>query len=90
MDAATIIFFFTFRWLKNIFKLGNKGIIPLEEIYKPKSNLESKQITDSFIELWEEELTKKNPTVLRIIFKNYGCQYLFRGWSYSILEIGMK
>lgn len=76
--------------MKDIFKLGIKGPIPPDEIYIPKSTLESKKITDRFIQMWSDELKRKKPSVLRVIFNIYGAPLLFWGLSFSLLESGMR
>lgn len=78
------------RWTKDIFRLGLKGPIPPDEIYRPKSTLESKKITDKFMENWTDELKRKNPNLLRAIFKIYGVPLLFWGLSFSLLESAMR
>lgn len=62
-----------------------RPILP-EEIYKPKSELESKTITDRFIQMWSNELKRKDPSVLRVIFNIYGTPLLFWGLTFSLLE----
>lgn len=76
--------------MKDIFKLGLKGSISPEEIYKPKSELESKRITATFVELWSEELKNKKPSVLRVIFKNYGYSLIILGILFSVVETTMR
>lgn len=76
--------------MKDIFKLGMKGSIPPEEIYKPKLELESKNITSKFVELWAEELNKKHPKVLRVILKIYGFPLILFGILFSIVETTMR
>lgn len=76
--------------MKDIFKLGLKGSISPEEIYRPKSALESKIITTKFVELWSEELKNEQPSVLRVIFKNYGCSLVVLGALFSIVETTMR
>lgn len=76
--------------MKDILKLGIKGPIPPDEIYKPKSTLECKVITDNFIQMWSDELKRKNPSVLRVIFKLYGTTLLFWGLTFSLLESAMR
>lgn len=76
--------------MKDIFKLGLKGSISPEEIYRPKSALESKIITSKFVELWSEELKNEQPSVLRVIFKNYGFSLVVLGALFSIVETTMR
>lgn len=90
MNAVNVNAFNDIRWMKDIFKLGLKGSILPEEIYKPKTALKSKTITAKFVELWSEELKNKHPSVLRVIFKSYGCSLLILGVLFSIIETTMR
>ncbi|KAJ6637208.1 putative multidrug resistance-associated protein lethal [Pseudolycoriella hygida] len=89
-ERANIFSKFTFWWLKDIFKLGIKGPIPPDEVYKPKSTLESRKITQRFMELWSEESKRKNPQLLKVIFKMYGAPVLIWGLMFCVLETAMR
>lgn len=75
-----------FRWLKDFFTIGLKGQIEQDDIYVTKDNLNSGKITKVFEKLWDHELTKKNPSVARFLFKQYGGTVLFWSLSFSLLE----
>ncbi|XP_037030671.1 probable multidrug resistance-associated protein lethal(2)03659 [Bradysia coprophila] len=90
LERANILSQLLYWWTKDMFKLGMEGPIPPDEIYKPKSSLESKKITQKFIENWSDELKCKSPNLLRAIFRMYGAPVLFWGLSFSFLESAMK
>ncbi len=90
MINKLIFHYNNFRWMKDIFRLGLKGPISPDEIYKPKATLESKRITDAFIEKWSEELKRENPSVLRVILKIYGVPLIFWGLTFCLMESAMR
>lgn len=76
--------------MKEIYKLGTKGILQPEDIYQIKSELASKSITEQFIKLWKDEMERKNPNMLRLLFKLFGKSVFLWGICYSALDIGMR
>lgn len=78
------------RWMKDLFKLGMKGPISPDAIYRPKSTLESKRNTDAFSEKWSDELKRNSPSILRAIFRIHGVPLLLLGISFSVLESTMR
>lgn len=78
------------RWMKDIFKLGLKGTISLDQTYKPKSSLESNRISTKFIKLWAKELKNDHPSVVRVIYKMYGFPLIILGVMFSIVETSMR
>lgn len=70
--------------------LGTKGILKPEDIYRIKSELRSKGITEEFIQLWTDEMEKENPNIFRLLFKCFGKSILFWGMCYSALDIAMR
>ncbi|XP_037038323.1 probable multidrug resistance-associated protein lethal(2)03659 isoform X2 [Bradysia coprophila] len=90
LERANILSVYTFWWMKDVFKRGMKGPIPPDEIYRPKSTLESEKNTNTFIEKWSDELKLNSPSILRAIFKIYGAPLLLLGISFSILETAMR
>lgn len=78
------------RWLKDIFKLGIKAPITPDDIYKPKTSLESAKIVKTFIKIWSDELKNKNPSMLRLVFRIYGIRLIFWGMLNGISRTLMK
>lgn len=79
-----------FRWMKDIYKLGTKGVLNPEDIYQLKSELGSKEITEKFIQLWADEMKRQNPSIFRLLYRNFGGSVLFWGICYSVLDIAMR
>ncbi|KAG4067325.1 hypothetical protein HA402_000316 [Bradysia odoriphaga] len=90
LERANMLSQLLYWWTKDLFKRGMKGPIPPDEIYKPKSSLESKKITQKFIENWSDELKRKSPNLLRAIFRMYGASVLFWMLSFTILESAIR
>lgn len=76
--------------MKDIYKLGTKGKLNTEDIYKIKSELAGKGITEEFIKLWSDEMKRKNPSMLKLMFNAFGKSVLFWGVCYSTLDIAMR
>lgn len=75
-----------FRWLKNTFKTGMKRPIEEDEIYEVTNSLRSDKNTREFAELWNEELKKPKPSIIRVIMKLHGFRLIFWGIVFSVLE----
>ncbi|CRK87082.1 CLUMA_CG000826, isoform A [Clunio marinus] len=85
-DAASRFSKMTFWYLRSLCRLGLKQQITEDDIYQTLKSHESKRIGDRFTNLWEEELKKKHPSVLRMFYKAYGLPVLLVGLSFSICE----
>lgn len=77
---------FIFRWLKDTFKIGIKRELEEHEIYEVTNSLRSDKNTEEFVTLWDEELKKPSPSILRLMFKLHGCGILFWGLMFSFFE----
>lgn len=69
-----------------MFKIGMKRAIEEEDIYAVPNDMQSDQNTKTFRKLWQMELKKKNPSILRVIFKLHGFSVLTIGMLFSIGE----
>lgn len=54
-----------FWWIRDLYRTGLKRPITEDDIYEPLEDHESVKIADKFAELWQNELKRKNPSVLR-------------------------
>lgn len=81
---------YCYRWMKDIYKLGTKGILKPKDIYQLKSELGSKEITEKFIKLWADEMKRQNPSMFRLLFRKFGGSVLFWGICYSVLDVAMR
>lgn len=78
------------RWLKDFFRLGLRGEINQEAIYETKKTLQSKRITKTYSDHWQNELKRKKPSVLRFLFKEHGGGVMFWGLTFSLAESLMR
>ncbi|XP_061390091.1 ATP-binding cassette sub-family C member 4 [Musca vetustissima] len=89
-STANLLSRWSFWWMKDLFRRGLKGPLEDEELYQHRKNLDSERVTEKFSRLWENERTKKNPSVVRMIVKAYGMVFLPLGVLYSICETATK
>lgn len=66
--------------------MGMKATIAEEDIYNNLDVHNSKPIADKFKRLWEDELTQKSPSVLRMFYRAYGLGVIVIGLLFSISE----
>lgn len=69
-----------------MFKIGMKRAIEEDEIYGVTNSMRSDQNTQEFSKLWDIELKKKNPSILRVMLKIHGFKVLTFGLLFSIGE----
>lgn len=71
-------------------KLGLERPIEEDDIYNVTDTMRSSTNTETLTKLWDIELQKKQPSVLRIIMKAYGFKALIVSLLYSIGSILCK
>ncbi|XP_030369552.1 probable multidrug resistance-associated protein lethal(2)03659 [Scaptodrosophila lebanonensis] len=76
----------SFWWMRNIFKRGLQGPLTDDELYQHRSTLDSERVTNKFHDLWDDELKRKNPSVVRMMARAYGCIFVPLGLFYSLSE----
>lgn len=59
------------RWLKDLFKIGLKKEILEDDLYKVCRDHNSKKVSRRFEMLWEEEMLKQRPSLIRVTLKVY-------------------
>lgn len=59
-----------------MFLTGLSRTIEEEDIYDVKNNMRSDENTEKFAKCWQLELKKKKPSILRVIFKVYGFNFI--------------
>ena len=74
------------RYLRHLFKTGIKRPITEEDVYQTLDDHKYNVVIDRFTLLWDEELKKKNPSVLRLFYNAYGFWTVGIGLCFSILE----
>lgn len=83
-------FLFYLRWLKDLFKIGLSRQVKEDDMYTCVKRQKSENVSQKFQMLWEEELTKPKPSLMRVIMKIYGYKVIFVGILFSIIELPCK
>lgn len=76
--------------MKPLLQIGLKRSIEDDDIYAVGNSMRSDQNTDIFDKLWEQELKKANPSILRVIFKTHLYKVFIFGSLFSIVDIISK
>lgn len=69
-----------------MFAIGLKRAIEEDDIYAVTNDMQSEQNTNAFVQLWDLELKKTNPSIFRVMLKLYGPKVLPVGILFSIGE----
>lgn len=69
-----------------MFTTGLSRTIEEEDIYDVKNNMRSDENTEKFTKCWQMELKKKKPSILRVIFKVYGFNFIILMVLFLIAE----
>lgn len=73
-----------------MFKIGLSRAIEEDDIYAVPNSMRSDRNTEHFAKLWQLELQRKNPSILRVIFNVYGIEVCMTCLLYSVAEILAK
>ncbi|XP_017023787.2 probable multidrug resistance-associated protein lethal(2)03659 [Drosophila kikkawai] len=80
----------SFWWMRDLFKRGLKGPLTDEELYQHRKTLDSERVTNKFAELWDDELKRDDPSVVRMILRAYGKIFVPLGLAFSLAETVCK
>lgn len=85
----------TFIWTLGIFKKGHKRDLEVTDLYSPLKEHSSSYLGDKISKSWEEELQraqklKRDPSLLRVIMRNFGPAIMSYGLILGILENVLK
>ncbi|XP_031639018.1 multidrug resistance-associated protein 4-like [Contarinia nasturtii] len=86
ISKASILSKLTFWWLKPMFSIGMRRTIESEDIYEVTNSLRSDRNTETFAKLWELELQKRNPSIVRVMLKVHGFKVFTLGVLYCLGE----
>lgn len=75
-----------YRYLRGLFKMGTSRSITEDDIYENLDEHKYNPLVHKFSVLWDEELTKKDPSVLRMFMKAYGFVTIGLGLLFSVIE----
>lgn len=71
-------------------KIGLGRGIDEDDVYAVTNSMRSVQNTEKFAKLWQLELKKKQPSILRVILKVHGLAIYGVGILFSIGEVTAK
>lgn len=63
-----------------------KREIQEDDIYAVTNSMKSDKNTEEYYKLWQLELKKKNPSILRVMLKVHGFKVLMFGLLFSVGE----
>lgn len=89
-DEANWLSKFCYWWLKDLFIVGFSKSITEEEICSCSKQHKSKECTENFNQIWQEELRNSQPSLLKTIMKFCGLKIILIGIPISILELICK
>lgn len=69
-----------------MFSTGVKRTLEDDDIYEVQHGMRSDLNTENFAKAWDEELKKKNPSMLRVICKLHGLKVISIGFLFSVAE----
>ncbi|RHZ60076.1 hypothetical protein Glove_359g26 [Diversispora epigaea] len=76
-ETANIFSRLTFYWMTPMMKLGYKKYLTFADLMNLNSEDQSKRISEKFEEKWKNELTKKNPSLIKVISLTFGGPFIF-------------
>lgn len=76
----------TFWWLKKLYKDGLRRPLTDDDVYENLKDHDSHDIAEKFTMIWDEELKRKDPSVIRMFYKAYGFPVMIVGLTFSIIE----
>lgn len=87
---SSILSYLTFWWTKDLFKIGATRTLEESDIYAPLQEHESKTLSNQYSKLWDEELDRPKPSILRLFMRACGIRALILGQIYSNVDIALK
>lgn len=76
--------------MKDLFRKGYQRPLTEDDLYDNKPTLNSQPLTNKFLKLWNDELTREKPSIFRMLFRAYGTLLIIMGVLYCVLETGCK
>lgn len=76
--------------MKDLFCRGLKGPFKEKDLYANIESLDSDRVTEKFGVLWEDELKRTSPSIIRTIIRAYGVVFIPLGFFYAMMESTAK
>lgn len=89
-ELSTLLIHITlisYRYTRHIFRTSLKRPFEETDIFETLNEHKSAKIGEQFSILWERELEKPKPLLLRVLFKAYGFGVLLSGFLFAVTEI---
>lgn len=86
VTAANPLSQLTFWWLRRFLMQGMRGHITSNDIYEAKDSLKSGPITERMSALWQQELKRPKPSLMRMLLASYGWPVLLWGLLFMLIE----
>lgn len=86
-------FFFKFRYLIDLFKLGLKKPLTAHDMYKNLNAIDAAKLTEKFNSEWETELAhsaKRKPHIFNVIWKVCISKIIGFSFLYSTIDIFLR
>ena len=83
---ANPVAWFTFWWLKELFRTGLRRPIDETDIYETLSSHQSEQLSYQFENKWRLELRKEQPSFFKVICGIYSWTMISRGLAYTTVD----
>ncbi|XP_055381053.1 probable multidrug resistance-associated protein lethal(2)03659 [Condylostylus longicornis] len=87
---ANFISRWTFWWLRELFRKGFNRPLKEEELYEHIPSLDCETVAQKFANLWEDELKRKNPSIIRVIFCAFGKSFIIYALLLDLLKFVTK
>ncbi|XP_068155068.1 probable multidrug resistance-associated protein lethal(2)03659 [Drosophila tropicalis] len=78
-----------FIWTREILHKGMRKCVEPTDLYAHIPSLDSTDVSNALLGHWEQELKRKEPSVLHMIFKAYGWSFIPICILYSLLEVSV-
>lgn len=72
--------------MRPLLSIGLKRSIEEDDICEVANSMRSDANTENFAKAWDEELKKKDPSILRVMYKLHGFKVIFVGFLYSVAD----
>lgn len=84
MTSSELIKNVFYRWFNQLAIIGRKRELNEDDIYAVTNGMQSARNTDAFAKEWQNELEKKDPSLVRVIFRLYGFKALSLTFLYAV------
>ncbi|CAG8453187.1 17142_t:CDS:10 [Gigaspora rosea] len=76
-EGANIFSRLTFYWMTPLMKLGHEKYLVLSDLWNLNAEDRSKKISADFEAAWKNQLSKKNPSLLKALIVSFGGPFAF-------------